>query len=362
MDKRLLRYCATDKEIYDVIMSSKQKISEAILLEIAKDRGIFYSPKDTRETLANNLALLPHDYYDLNTLLGQREGAHRAEKITSVKLNSKLEMDDIKSVAKEFKRDASGDETVVVRQEGPDRYVVSVKYSEIDYSKNRLVQRKQKEAEVEIFLKDDQTIIRMPASDKGRDIVADIKNRLDGKKKTDIPITLIELSDIQSADKRTEFFTSLITRLPEYDVDNVTSVKVESSRRHEEAGDVDLEDQDEEQAEQEMMAVVNNVAFKGQSLLASEEYQQLRQRGFYITSLVWRAKLTRPDYRIVEFEAAFDEPEQGKGFKYNIRGAQFLRGSEYTKTLRHIEPEERQELLTLLEQAAHQALNDVRNS
>jgi hypothetical protein len=48
MIKNTLQYCATDKEIHDALMSAKQKIGEKVLLELAKDRGIFYSAKDTR--------------------------------------------------------------------------------------------------------------------------------------------------------------------------------------------------------------------------------------------------------------------------------------------------------------------------
>lgn len=39
MSKNALQYCATDKEIYDALMSAKQKINEKVLLELAKDWG-----------------------------------------------------------------------------------------------------------------------------------------------------------------------------------------------------------------------------------------------------------------------------------------------------------------------------------
>ncbi|MEZ3187617.1 hypothetical protein HZR81_22290 [Pseudomonas sp. LM13] len=77
MIKNALQYCATDKEIHDALMSAKQKINEKVLLELAKDRGIFYSAKDSRDDLVSAISLLPHDYHDLNTLLEQRERARR---------------------------------------------------------------------------------------------------------------------------------------------------------------------------------------------------------------------------------------------------------------------------------------------
>jgi hypothetical protein len=51
-----LRYCVTDKEIYDVLMSAKQRINETALHEMARSRGIFLSPQDQREALASELA------------------------------------------------------------------------------------------------------------------------------------------------------------------------------------------------------------------------------------------------------------------------------------------------------------------
>ena len=49
-DPQLL-YCATDKEIYDMLMASKQRITESLLLGFARERGIFCSPQDAREVL-----------------------------------------------------------------------------------------------------------------------------------------------------------------------------------------------------------------------------------------------------------------------------------------------------------------------
>lgn len=213
MAKNTLLYCATDKEIYDVLMSSRQRISPAVILELAKDRGIFYSSKDSRETLVDSLSLLTHDYNDLNIILDQREHAGRAEKITSVTLNAALTIEDIKEIAKEYIADSPSDEKATAHQKGTDQYVVNVKYSEIDYSKTRLVQRTPKEAGIEFHVEGDKTIVRMPANAKAKEIVSDLKDRLDGRKKADIPTELIEISEFSTAAQRTQFFTSLISSL-----------------------------------------------------------------------------------------------------------------------------------------------------
>ena len=101
---------------------------------------------------------------------------------------------------------------------------------------------------------------------------------------------------------------------------------------------------------------------KGEALLASEEYQSLLKKGFFVTSIIWRAKQTSIPYPIVEFEAAFEEPETGKGFKYSVRGALNFVEGEYTKTLRPIEPEDKEKFLTLIEQTATATIAEIRKS
>ncbi|MCY0853231.1 hypothetical protein [Cupriavidus sp. D39] len=242
MSKSILLYCATDNEIYDVLMSSKQRISSAVVLELAKDRGIFYSYKDAREELINSLSLLTHDYHDLNIILDQREHAGRAEKLTSITLNAVLTLDDIKEVAKEYIAESPTDEKVSSHAKGTDQYNVNVKYSEIDYSKTRLVQRTPKEAGIEFHVEGNKTIVRLPANAKAKEIVGKLKDKLDGKKKTDIPTDLIEIGEFTTAAAKTEFFTSLISKLNGFKLDNVTSVKVEPIKKESDEDELDLED------------------------------------------------------------------------------------------------------------------------
>lgn len=356
-----LLYCATDNEIYEVLMSSKQKLTDAVLLELAKDRGILYSPKDSRETLVEKIALLPHDYDDLAIILEQREHGGRVEKITSATLNAKLSVADIKEVCREYKEQATGDEKVLTHPEGSDRFVVQVQYSEIDYSKTRLIQRKPKEADIEFIVDDEKTIVRMPANAKAMEVFQDLKNRLENHTKDKLPTVLIELSEFDSAAQRTNFFTVLISSLPGFKLDNVTSVKVEPINTDVDEDALDLDDdQDQEQAKEEALALVRKAALAGESLLASDEYQALQKKGFFITSIIWRAKQTATPYSIVEFEAAFEDPHAGKGFKYSVRGALNFTQGEYTRTLRPITNDDKQRFLTLIEQTAARVISNLR--
>ena len=83
-----------------------------------------------------------------------------------------------------------------------------------------------------------------------------------------------------------------------------------------------------------MLSVVENIALKGQGLLSSPEYQQFKEKGFFITNIVWKSRQLDHPYNIIEFDAGFDKPREGKGFKYNVRGVYRYVNGVYTTTLR----------------------------
>lgn len=361
MSKNALQYCATDKEIYDALMSAKQKINEKVLLELAKDRGIFYSPKDCRDELVSAISLLPHDYHDLNTLLEQREHTGRQEKLTSVTLPAALTVEGIRDVLREYIEESPEDERVTQQIRDGSKLIAHIKYSDVDYGKTRLVQRTPKEAAIEFHVSADQTIIRMPANDRVRGMYAKIKEKLDIKAKAEIPSVCIELGEFQSAALRTEFFTSLISNLKGFTLRNVTSVKVERLPQELEEDELDLDDdQDAEEAKQEALALVKNVALRGETLLASEEYQSLTRKGFFITSIIWRSVLNKAPQPMVEFEAAFEDPVRGKGFKYFVRGAYRIVELQYTKTIRPVSAEDKELYLGVIEETATKVITELR--
>ena len=87
---------ANDNDIYDLLISGKQRLTASVLRELARDRGIFYSPEDSREELADKLSLLPHDFHDIASIVQKREPPHRREKTTFIRLNSQLSVDEMK--------------------------------------------------------------------------------------------------------------------------------------------------------------------------------------------------------------------------------------------------------------------------
>lgn len=357
MTKLNLNLCATDKEIYDILMSSKLKLSENTLRNIIKDRGIFYSKYNDREVLSDLISILPHDSHDLNSLMDKAESNQRMEKNTSISL-SPVPISDIKDIASNY-RDSISDENVIIQQT-KDELTMKIEYSEIDYSRTRLIQRKIKEAEIKFIKHDNKIVVRMPPTEKARSVFDIIKKELTEKHNIPIIYEDINLENITNTDLRTKFFTHLISRLKQFNLVSVTSLKVESNKYQEEQ-DLDFEDDPEiEEAKSKMLVLVRNVALKGENLLISPEYQQLKTKGFYITSITWKSKQENAPYSIFEFEAGFEDPISCKNLKYIVRGQYTVNNNEYVKNIKSISNSDKLNLLSIIEETASIAFNLVK--
>jgi hypothetical protein len=226
------------------------------------------------------------------------------------------------------------------------------------------MQRREKKAEIELLLEDDQVLSRFPADPKARELLALIKSKLEEKKKCEIVSKFIEISEFKEASQRSEFFFSLIKGLAGLALKNVTNVKVDSFL--EPMNDDEGEDEDSTIANAEvqgqMLGVIKQVTLQGESVISSPIFQELKRRGYFITSCIWQAKQVLEPFSLVEFEAGFEDPQQGQGFKYNIRGEYHLSDGDYTKTKRPISPTDNRDYLKKIESAALQAVETLRNS
>jgi hypothetical protein len=113
-------------------------------------------------------------------------------------------------------------------------------------------------------------------------------------------------------------------------------------------------------ATEQMLAIVESVALHGKALLASAEYQLLREKGFFITSITWKSIQTASPYNILEFDAGFEEPKDGRGFRYNVRGLYRNRDGEFTKTLQSLTAAHKEFVFPIIEQTALRALAELR--
>lgn len=351
-------YYATNKEIHDLLFSAKQKLTEAVLHDLLRDRGIFCSPAESRDALVQYLSLLPHDYHDVCGVLERGEASKRGEKTATVSLNIELTPDELKDVVAEYQKDEI-QEVVRSHKKSETEFVMNVSYSEFDFSKTKLRQRQFRDAEL-IFTKvGNRTEVRIPATDRARAMVEKLKDRIEARKKATVQLDEIELTGLTTSEQRTTFFTRLISSLPNFPLETVSRLRVAHSTSEQDDDDIDMEDEDVSDAEEKMLGIVENVALSGENLVASDMYQELKKKGFFITSITWRAKQNIEPYAIIECDAGFEDRQAGRKFRYSIHGALKHKNGKYTKNIRPVEDGEKADLLAMIERTARSVLEKL---
>lgn len=357
MRDRKTYFFVTNKDIHDILSSAKQRLTEKVLQEMLRERGIFCSPSESREKLVDRLAVLIHDYKDILAIVERQEHARRNEKSTTTTLGVTLTQEELKDVVSDYQA-SQPNESVAAHKRGQSEYVMNLGYDEIDYSKTRLLQRQPRDAAIEFFLLDGQTLVRMPATEKAREVIKQLKTRIEAKKKQPISTEDIELTKLDSTAKRTLFFTKLISTLPNFGYLTVSKLRVAHGHAEDDGQDGDLDDV-EVDADQEIAGIVHNVALNGEHLVESQMFKDLCARGFYITSITWRAREKTLPYKIIECHAGFEDREGGTRFRYSIQGALRFKGGEYTKNLQYVEDAEKATLLTMIETTARNVLKTL---
>lgn len=358
------RLFATDKELYDLMFSAKQRITEGVLHGISRERGVFFGAATNRGDLADYISMTIHDLQDVVDLVKDAEPGTRGERTSSLTIKIKLEASEIKDVVQEYADTDGKDERVAVPHKTPEAVIATFGYSEFDLSRTTLAQRHDKVATLDFKLEDEGVVIRFPANDKGRELVDIFIEKLESKKKSSVIQVRVAVEDLSPED-RTRFFVNLVTKMAGFRLDTVTKLKVSSASL--EIDDLDS-DEDGETAEQVaaksvMINLVKNVALSGNDLLVSKQYKQMEEDGFFITSIKWEATQTVHPFDRAEFEASFENAQEGTGFQYRARHS---RRSERTGTYPHNFklPDEgvRKVLFSLLEATARTVLTEIRNS
>jgi hypothetical protein len=358
-------YCATDKEIFDALASAPQLFGESALLGLAKARGIFYSPHTDRLRLCGDISSLGFGFDEIARIQGEFEKSSRSEKKTFKYLKTELSLEEFRSIAAQYKAEAEEEgERVAYSNVGTTDFSLSVKYDEVDFSKTRLRQRQRREAALEFKVRDGETVLIYPSNEKVNLVVESLIERARAEKKSQITVEEVDLSFIKDHELRTKFFQELMRSVPGFALEDVTHVQVDLENQSE-SDDLELTDEaaDEKKAiEEEIKGIVKDIALHGTSLHTSDEYKRLREQGYFLTSIQWSARRKTSPFEIVQFDAGFDDPVAGVGYKYGVRTWKVaLESGQYAKSWTTIPADDKTKLSSLLQQASMTVFMKVKN-
>lgn len=361
---QLARCYFDDKDIEDLL--SNPRFNQRALLQIAKERGVFLSPDDSREDIVRYLSMQYFDWAAKSSIAARLNKAEAEEKRATVQFEKVATLTAIEKAAEKVKMELPQNrETVSVSKVG-DRLVLSGTYIDVDPTRSKAMQREQRQFMVEFAVDKGAVKAEYTHSERAGSLISKIVAELKADEATkDTSVRRVSMSGIKDPALRTDFLLKVRTGLAGFRPLDVHDVNVD--HRFEVAPD-ENEDEDENDGgsttaeEEEVKSLVRSAALHGNGLLTCELYQKLRESGYYIYRLAWSARELEGDGRAMDFEAGFDDPVRGEGFAYDLKRVLPTESDkEAGKTQHELLLSERPRVRRIIADAVYTALAEIEN-
>lgn len=359
-------YSVTDKALFDALIQAK--VTHENMKDLFFKRGIIISKNTGKKSLASDFSRCFHgfsDYEKLSTILGS---VGRREKSSTNIINGGITRTEIESALKEtmgaLKKEGDIVTFAYVENEGIE---VTIKYIKLDYKLSEFRQSSTREAKILIEPTTDGLFqLRFPPNNKSQEFVKELTKSLkaiDGEK--NISIDEITLESVKDPAQRTAFFERLIDSIDTYERMDVTDVYVshqdiEATRKNSESDD----SEDEEIVDEIEVTTgyhISKASLKGRGVLDSPELKNFLSKEFYITRIIWTAKVKGfPDSDKAEFEAQFIDPEKCTLFSYLVRGYyKYKSQTEFRESRTSFDKTKEKLISSYIERAARDIANDI---
>lgn len=315
MNKRLhgpSLYYATDKNVFDAL--NQHKVDIPTIMKLFQRRNIIVGKKTPRENLAMYFARLPHDYYDHQDISARLGVAARQERITSMDVKGIDEIDQLKIGVDQLKQEleASG-EVVQISRDG-DNLTLTVQYSVMDYKRTEFTQLQVRDGTIEFVKSNDGFIVRNTQNEYMNNVRETLLGKIE--KATSAPLAKVEVSlfDVPSSKLRSKFFHELASKLPGFNLRDVSGVFVYKAKPDPDSNSTDSESEEPD-------THVERVFLKGNGVTRSEILNDLlNEEDYYITKISWTAQEIMGSGQDYDIEAIFADPKDCTGFSFIVNG------------------------------------------
>jgi len=293
--------------------------------------GLVFSEKAAEQDVRSALALLPSSWPLVSGVLKSIEKPDREERKTSIHVKNCDEKTDIVDMVKQTQaaradKFAENYNSVKVDEK---TYKVEVTYVEVDYSRAVVYQRQEKRLTVEITKDGEKVSFIHSANERARHIVNDLKSKLAFKLNVVPEIQCISLEAVRDPFLRTRFFTELIKSVDGYRYLNATHLNVdrrfppeetehESDKLQTDASEETSASAAAERVSEKIKGLVNQVAFRGEEVLAHELYRTVEKSGYYISSISWSCKNQHDPRFGIDCVAGFKDPVKADEFTFDV--------------------------------------------
>jgi hypothetical protein len=310
-------YYPDDKDIYDFLDS--QCRTTDMMLTYLRTRGIFAAQQAQKEYLQRYISLLHFDWLTAVQLVETVDLREMEEKQTNRKVEIAADAVQIYDALQVVQKDRQQQCREVYRttQKG-NTVIATVKYLDIDTSKSRVIQKRERDLEIRITHDAGQISITHTATPRAKAITESILSAL--MKSTDVSELndhCIDLSRIRDHKLRLKFFIKMMRELPGMTLLDVCNIKVD---RVPPTSEEIADDEQNEEATHEAHEKLKRAVLMGEQLLLTREFSELTSRGFFISSANWISEKNDTRGIKVEFHAGFGESAEGRNFSYRVIG------------------------------------------
>lgn len=346
-------YYPDDKDIYDLLDSQTRSIDPMLIF--LRNRNIFASKDAEKSTLQSYISLLYFDWESASRLVDIVDIRDTEQKSIHSKYVVDISSDRIHALANNLKveRGEPRREVYQIIKNG-DEIDLKITYLDVDTSKTRVLQKKEKEIQITATRSTDCWCFRHTDNERAKDILkAFIQKIGQDTNQADIPQKSIEIGHMGDNAQRVSFFKKTMSEMEGFRLIDVSNLKVDRLPREAQA-------EEEAEVEEDVEEKLRKVVMYGIDLFTTSEYQNLVRQGFFISGAQWKSQKTDGKGELVEFVAGFNSPSEGKDFAYKVLGVYRVDDTgNLMQTREKAFGAEKKEYLTALESSAHKALNTI---
>lgn len=364
-------FYATNKDIFDLFMSSRREFNAQFLREFLARRGILVSRDETFEEIAKYLSSLELSSSDRLELEEELVETRRAERMTIATIPVTMDAERLATIASRLAEKRAGLQEQFQLDFSSGSLELGVNYTEIDYGKTTLKQKRERDMKMEFVQNGDTLTIRRPANEKSDEILRDLIDIIAEVETAYPEVRIVDLSGLSTADLRNRFFTTLIHSLHGFLFSDVEGVWVSRVVQNDESDDNDTgeddlaEDMYSEGTEtgkrlsSETVGQLSRAVLEGTGVLGTRGYKSFVSDGFSISWIKWLCKTDDRDATLLRFEAGLQSPDTGGEFRYNICGVHRKKEDGSYTHRSAAKQAEKQRFLPVLEDAVWKVLDAI---
>lgn len=146
-----------------------------------------------------------------------------------------------------------------------------------------------------------------------------------------------------------------------YEFQTAVNMRVSSGISDKNRGiSIDLEE--DADVSEEIVGIVNSVVLSGVNLEKSDEYITLAKKGYYFTSVTWRAMQEAEPRDMMQFDVSFENGIEGSGFRYAVKIARRIKKTgTISNKFEHLDANRQPSMWRLIETTALIVLEDIRS-